>query len=375
MLKSLAVIHILMVCLLLFSGQSRSQDETTEETGPDINIGGALRLNYAWKDYDNDSNGSFDFELFRVDVDIKHDNWFLDVQYRWYKEFEAIHHAAIGYQHNDANTFTMGVTQVPFGIEPYASHSFWFSGAYYLGLEDDYDSGFKWRHKMDQWTFDAAYFLNSEYDRADRWDRYSFDVSSFYGEQRANKEEGQFNFRAQYELGEHKLGASLQSGRFKNVTSEDTGDHWALGVHFDGHFDHDWNIQAQFIQYQYETAESLGTADNRIALSAFEFPFEIATKAQVSVLNVAKKFNFNNKFADSITCYNDSTFIKAPNRTGLTDSIQNVTGCMVAKGGLYTYIDWIAGKNMWFAGGPGIGIDDGSARWHSRLNINFGYYF
>jgi hypothetical protein len=43
---------------------------------------------------------------------------------------------------------------------------------------------------------------------------------------------------------------------------------------------------------------------------------------------------------------------------------------------MVTYVDWIAGNNMWFAGGPGIGIDDGSpSRWHSRLNVNIGFYF
>ena len=31
-----------------------------------LDIGGAVRLNYGWKDYDN--NAKFEFELFRADV-------------------------------------------------------------------------------------------------------------------------------------------------------------------------------------------------------------------------------------------------------------------------------------------------------------------
>lgn len=342
---------------------------------PELDVGGAVRLNYGWKDYGDDSNGSFDFELFRIDVKVSEGKWFLDAQYRWYQGFEAIHHAEVGYRFDEQDILVAGVTQVPFGIEPYASHSFWFGGTYYLGLEDDYDTGIKWRHIAGDWTFDSAYFFNAEYDNASRWERYSFDVSATYEGAKSNREDGQLNGRAQYQWGKHTLGASVQLGRFINSHSEQSGRHWAAGVHIDAHFDGGWNLQGQSIVYDYETDTALETADSRIALSAFEFPFEIAARATVTSLNLAKIFTVNNDFADSITCYNDATYIDATNQSGLQDSLQNVTGCNIAKGGLYTYIDWIAGKNMWFAGGPGVGINNGDNRWHSRLNINIGYYF
>jgi len=35
-----------------------------------------------------------------------------------------------------------------------------------------------------------------------------------------------------------------------------------------------------------------------------------------------------------------------------------------------------AGRNMWFSAGPGIGVfEPGQDKWHSRLNINIGYFF
>jgi hypothetical protein len=53
-----------------------------------------------------------------------------------------------------------------------------------------------------------------------------------------------------------------------------------------------------------------------------------------------------------------------------------VTGCSFAKGPMFTYVDWIAGRNMWFVGGPGVGIrEPGGDRWRSRLNVNLGLYF
>ena len=365
----------LMTTLSFFipiNGVLLSTAANAESSQPEVKIGGAVRLNYAWRDYDNDSNGNFEIELFRIDVDVSQDKWFLDGQFRWYQGFNAIHHAEVGYRLDENNTIIAGVTQVPFGLEPYASNSFWFTGAYYVGLEDDYDSGIKWQTKGSNWSADLAYFFNAEYDDGARFDRYSFDIASTEG--RANREDGQVNGRIQYTLDNHTLGTSLQFGKFINSDTLDKGDQWAAGIHYQGIFD-SWTIKSQLMHYDYDAQASLGTQDNRIALSAFDFPFEIATKATLSNLNIAKTFTIDNDFADSITCYNEFTHIGTADRSGLADSIQNVTGCSVAKGGLYTYFDWIAGKNMWFAGGPGVGIEQGPERWRSRLNINIGYYF
>lgn len=53
--------------------------------------------------------------------------------------------------------------------------------------------------------------------------------------------------------------------------------------------------------------------------------------------------------------------------SGVRDSWQRV---------MLTYVDWIAGRRMWFSGGDGIGLNTASpSRWHSRLNLNIGFYF
>lgn len=342
-----------------------------ESAAPEVDIGGAVRLNYGWKDYGDDDSGSFDIELFRLDVDVKQGDLFLDAQYRWYQDFEAVHHAEIGYHLTPDDTVVAGVTQVPFGIESYASHSFWFSGLYYLGLEDDYDTGFKWRHRQGKWTWDAAWFFSSEYDNAARFGRYSFDVATT--DASPYKEDGQLNVRGQYNAGPYTAGASAQWGRIDSE-SLGSGDHYAVALHVNANIKQ-WNLQAQWTAYKYDRDAATEQQENRIALSAFNYPFEMAAEAQVLNLNVARSFTLDNRFIKKITCYNDHSYIAAGDGVGLDDSVQNVTGCLLENGGLYTYVDWIAGKNMWFAGGPGVGIDNGESRWHSRLNINIGYYF
>jgi hypothetical protein len=49
----------------------------------------------------------------------------------------------LGYNLNEKDQIHLGLTQVPFGIQQYNSHN-WFSMAYYVGLEDDHDMGFKY---------------------------------------------------------------------------------------------------------------------------------------------------------------------------------------------------------------------------------------
>ena len=57
--------------------------------------------------------------------------------------------------------------------------------------------------------------------------------------------------------------------------------------------------------------------------------------------------------------------------------VQHVSGLMMTMGPVAVYIDYAMGKHHawlgpdWDAFGPG----QGSNSWHSRFNINIGYYF
>lgn len=108
-----------------------------ESPEPVLTIGGAVRLNYNWREFsepDKDKVGDFGFELFRLDVNGEYGDLTLSAQYRWYAPFEAVHHAYVGYQLSPEWEAQLGIHQVPFGILPYASHSFWFGATYLLGI-------------------------------------------------------------------------------------------------------------------------------------------------------------------------------------------------------------------------------------------------
>jgi hypothetical protein len=60
------------------------------------------------------------------------------------------------------------------------------------------------------------------------------------------------------------------------------------------------------------------------------------------------------------------------------DSFQNITGCMLSMGPIYTYIDYALGRNhAWLGNEWSDAFAQGvtSKKWHTRFNVNIGYYF
>lgn len=351
------------------------------ESADGINVGGAVRLNYSWRDYDDqnkDRFGDFDLELFRINFSGQVGDVLLDAEWRRYNNYQAIHHAWVGYDFNDQLQMQLGITQVPFGILPYVSHSFWFTGAYYLGYEDDYDTGIKFIHQpSDDWTFHYAFFKNPEYANDARADRYSFDLVTAGDQQ--NAETNQLNLRAERHLtlsedSRMDVGLSLQAGQIYNRATEKNGDRWAIGGHMDSYFG-PWNLRLQAMRYQYNPENPDGLSDELVQKGAFAFPFLIAAEADVYSYSVSRAFDVAWGPITGLNCYNEGTYVD-PRISAGAESIQSVTGCSVSAGGVFAYFDWIAGKNMWFAGGDGIGLDATTAgKWRSRFNINLGYYF
>ena len=347
---------------------------------PKIRIGGALRLNYSWKNYDQqnmDRLGDFGFELFRLNADIDYKDIFMSVEYRWYGNFNAIHHGYFGYHLTDHSSIQIGIHQVPFGILPYASHSFWFNATYYLGFEDDYDAGIKFIYDSKLWNIQGAFYKNPEYIDSERYGRYSFDLVT--DDIQANQEINQFNLRSVYKWKLNKdlilkLGASIEAGQIYNKTTEGKGDRYAFALH-NNMFYKNWNLHFQWIDYEYNPKNPKGLSDDTIQFGAFMYPFMVSSKANVYTFNLANEINIDGKYLDKIKLYVNMSMVRPKQGYG-SDSKQIVLGTTLIKRGLYAYFNYIFGQNMWFSGGPGIGLEHPEDQdWNSRLNINFGYYF
>lgn len=366
---------------------AQKQAPKKEEKG--IRIGGALRVNYSYLDWDPGSHergGDFAFDTFRLNLDGELGKILLSAEYRFYPEygFNTIHHGWMGYNFTDNFQGQIGVSKVPFGILPFASHSFWFSGAYYVGLEDDYDLGLKSIYKRGPWNVQLAFYKNGELGDAGNAGRYSVDVinnadGGYAGAfADGNEETNQFNARLAYtfehgDFGSTEVGISGMWGQLYNTQTKDTGDHWAGCVHLNGNYGR-WNLQLEGIGYGYNPEDPAAADSDIITMGAYSFSWGVPAKALIGTANLAYGLPVSWGPIEKLTFYSDNTVIE-PDKSRFPTIWQNVVGMLVTAGPVYTYVDLISGRNMIFMGGNMVGGPAASSGRNTRLNINFGYYF
>ena len=345
-----------------------------------FNLGGHIRVNYGHRDWQAPAiRDGFEFESLKLTIDGEFDDFSYKADYRWYEntDFNTVRYADLTYHYDEYLDVTAGITKVPFGLQPFASNSFWFSGNYYLGFEDDYDAGVVAKYERRNWTVHAAYFLNDEYNDAAKFGRYSFDVAD--DAEYRNQEDGQYNFRVNYAA--HiiprtttDVGVSFQQGDIFNFDTQDEGDMTAYAVHL-RHSQDPIKIELQYLDYDYDLAAPEGQLTDRLAMSSFEAPFLMASAGKSYMANLVYTLPVSFRSVSDIKCYSEYTLIEPDVENG-RDSTQWVNGCSFGWSKLFVYIDSIQGKNMWFSGGSGIGLDfaDDPQSTH-RLNISMGIYF
>jgi len=305
-----------------------------------------------------------------------------------------LQHGYIGANLDDERlSVQVGVTQVPFGILPYASHNFFFSLKYYIGLEDDYDLGVKAEAKSGPMTIQVAFFKNDEgnYSGASRDSaRYSYDlvqtfesdlVAAGIEEARNLEEVNQANGRLTYtiEHGEESttvVGVSGQVGQTFDRGSEFRSRHWAFAGHFDGDYG-PFNLQVEAGRYEIGQDDRAVGDSRLVAMGAYDAPYAVAAESNFLVANVSVEFPVELWVVDSVTLYEDySVLLKTP--IAFADSHQLVTGALFAAGPVYTYVDWAVGRNHpWLSDQyvRALGPGERNAPWELRFNVNLGWYF
>ena len=362
--------------LLLFS--VKAQDK------PELKIGGALRFNYnlsSWKDGQKKRGGDFGYDMFRVNAKGAYKGIKLNAEYRLYSEGFGggmLKQGWLGYNFNEKDQIQVGLTQVPFGIQQYNSHNWFFNLTYYVGMEDDHDMGIKYMHTDDTFEYQLAFFKNAEELRFGNNtevspNRYSYDIAG------RNKEINQFNGKFIYKFGEKaksRLGVSLQYGGLYNLDTEEVGNHSALAAHYELNKGK-WNVKAQFITAAHNPENADGETRDVISMAAYGYPYQVAADFNMYTFAISRNVPVKWGPVSNLQFYNDFAYMEK-SAAAFTDSYMNVTGVLVSAGNLYTYIDYAAGYNHSWLGGNFV--DDFAkgnpdAEWEARFNINIGYYF
>lgn len=390
--------NLLIITLLFISTLTFSQDKEKEDG---FNIGGAIRYNLLSEFYGNPAsnlNPKFTWDTWRLNVDGSMSGIDLSFEYRFYPTFGThfIHHGYLGYSFSENVYMKLGVTQVPFGITPFASHSWWFQGAYYVGLEDDYDMGISFDiQPADNITVNLAYFRQAEpegprfggestYGNAGAG-RYSYDIVPDPTMNSSNRELNQFNARVAWNATEDwELGISAQAGSIYNSVVDDSKTATAFAGHVVGDFGN-FNLKAEFINYNYRALGDNGQILDVIQMGAYGDTYYsgegytggVATQANIFMAGLSYTIPVDFGPVSGIQPYIDYTLIDKSN-SDFHNTEHLVPGFLVTAGPVYLYVDYAMGKNQpWltsdFGKGLGSGIED--AEWNKRFNINLGYYF
>jgi len=348
---------------------------------PIIRIGGALRFNYnlsSWKKEQVARGGDFGLDMFRINADVSYQKLEFHAEYRFYAKSSGgsfLKHGYATYNFNDSTYLEGGLVQNPFGNTTYNSHNWFFNLPYYVGFEDKFSMGFKFHQQRKSWSYDLAFFKNAmELDFGDKTQtdpsRYSYDVAG------RNKELNQGNIKTEYMLSPgKKIGVSAMLGGVYNIPTGRMGARWAAAAHTDLNFGK-LNVKLQSMYYQYNLADSAQHKD-AVELGAYGATYSVAQRAFLHTASFAYTQPVHMGPVTALTFYENFSYMDKPQH-GFTDSQMNVTGCMVSAGNLVTYIDWASGRNQPWLGPEwqqGLSTGNPDAQWHSRFNINFGYYF
>ncbi len=390
-----------------------------------IKVGGAVRFNTMFTVYEGETfdlptenrNGLF-WDTFRFEANGKTNGVELNFEYRFYPGFNShfLKKGYLGYAFRDNSELQLGVTQVPFGMLEFLGNSWWFQLPYYVGLEDDYDTGIKYQFKRGDWNFHIAYFLMAEPRGVSEPDfgsfmsaRYSYDVIPEDG-YNGNKERNQLNARAEYKKNGFLAGASGQLGNIYNSNTKDIMLHYAAALHTKIPVARNMAIKFQATHYAYPgITDDDGTEADYINMGGYGFgTYRVASEATILSLGLSwtKKVNWGP--IDEIVFYEDysymhkyGSFRENGSDIPFVASQHNVLGFLVKAGNIYTYFDiasginqpWLSdsfggpalssgrGENVGSAPGPSpeepgeVNILDKSPPINTRFNINLGYYF
>ena len=373
--RTLLAVFIVLLFLPAHAGE--------KDKYPHFKLNGALRFNYNFSDWKEGSKkraGDFGYDVFFLRLRGQYKKLLLDADYRFYsKDFGGgmLKYGWIGYQFDPRNQLQLGLTRVPFGIQPYTAHNFLFQMSYYVGLEDDSDMGIKYLYTGKKWEFALAFFKNADEllfssDAETSDDRYGYDVAG------RNKEINQFNGQFFYKWGDRvqqRIGASAEFGWLYNLDTEKNGTHYAFGIHHELYWK-GLSLKTQIATYAMNPENAPGVPRDTIMMTAYGAPYAVAAKANIYQLGIGYKWDVNWGLLKSIQIYNDFGWLQK-HKKGFRDSFQNVTGCMITAGPVITYIDYALGLHQAWLGPDwnAFAQGTGSNTWHARFNINIGYYF
>src|SRR5690606_37546535 len=128
---------LLLIIPSLFLNPCWGQEFSPEEKSSKIRLGGALRFNYnlsSWKKGQRKRGGDFGYDMFRLNATGSYKGINYNTEFRLYSSSfggAMLKQGWFGYDFSEKTEIQVGLHQVPFGIQTYNSHNWFFNITYY----------------------------------------------------------------------------------------------------------------------------------------------------------------------------------------------------------------------------------------------------
>ncbi|MDD2989134.1 MAG: hypothetical protein PHI64_09250 [Zoogloea sp.] len=394
MRKASPRLHALLAGLLVALGSVSAQ---AADADSQLKIGGALRARYDHS-FDYTRNVSkLSFDTFRIDVNYDSPGLYGSAQYRFYggafpydytSQMGRINFPAfawLGYKLGDSTRVVAGLNQMPFGLLPYASNTFYQTLINNIGLEDVHNLGVKVQHRIDAVDIQLGFYPTD----GGSWAgtsrggvRYSVNVvradSGLAGGSH-NRERNVMVGRLGYALpaaegSTSELGISALRSTLHNADTDADGRRTAYAAHYAGKFGA-FGLLAEAGRQSMTPRNPAAVGNGTVSFGAFDGSFNVASKGNFYSAELSYLLPVRLGPVSNITPYfNYSAFTK--DKAGYKDSQRVIAGAHFSAGPLFIYTEMRWGRNDPYTGdyanGAGVGGDD---VWKKTFYANIGYYF
>jgi hypothetical protein len=367
-----------------------------EDGSQSFKVGGVVRLNHRYEQWDASDNrgfGKLDFDIFRLDLKGKYDDFNLNASLLLQdQEKTSIEKAYIGYNINPNQSVELGFVYKPFALYPYPQNGWTYHIPFFLGYGNNIAPGLNWNFNNADWDVKLGYYprmldadlrYSPESATYDDLSEYNLPFQAGY----QNEKHNQFNARVVHkfgnnELGKHEVGLSGSVAELHNKVTNDDGSYYAMGLHTNSNYKR-WNLQSSVIHYQYDDKNPDGVNSDITLMGANGLTpaYFIASEGTVSSLNLAYTLPVKDMGKlKAIRFYNDYSYFDKE-RSDWASSQMNTTGAMFIASPFLVWADYTWGKNANIIGGAtnGTGFttatSENSDKWMYRVNLNIGFSF
>ena len=383
------------------ASSSTTTTQQDDEPTLDVNVGGSISFNTLFRNYGADtpfeegadrvlSDGAFTFDTFRINASGSYGDLTFSTEYAVYPDAFGglfIHHGWVGYTFSDAAEVQVGVSQSPFGIQPFASSSWFFNNTYYVGLEDQYNSGVKALFSPGNWDIQTAYYMNPagvDFFGTTTADRYSYDVvPNPDNDDRNTVQEHQGNLKVAHTFmhsddASTKVGVSGQAGQLLNQSTGDTDWHGAYAAHVQQHLGN-FEAKLQFAQQTMNPPVPETENPDFVTMGAYGGTYNVASDIDVYSTSLSYTIPVDIGPISAIAPHYDYSQV-VKDVDGWNDNVSHILGFTTAAGPLFAYTDLIISKGHPF-NQPfddtfgGVMAQQADNEWRTAFNINIGLYF